>query len=144
MSKELVVKKTFDHFQSGYCCSESICKAIAEAFSDQSIDISKTASAFCGGVGGTKEELCGTFTGGLISIGWLFGRSAPGQDNQVTKELAVKYREEFLKQFGSVNCGELLCKFGDQEDSIKCKEMTAKAAGLLFDLIQPIIKKGGE
>lgn len=139
MSKELVEKKSFDYFQSGYCCSEAICQAVVEHFGDQSGDIAKVGSAFCGGIGGTHEEVCGTFTGGLIAIGWLLGRTAPGQELTVTKQLATEFMASFSNQFGSINCRELLDKFGEQDNGIECKRMTADAAGILFDLIDPII-----
>lgn len=139
MLKKIVEKKTFDYFESGYCCSEAICKAITEQFGNPTEDITKMTSAFCGGIGGSKAELCGALTGGLISIGWLLGRSSPNQDNQTTKELAITFQKEFEKRFNSVNCGELLDGFGNQENNIKCKEMTARTAGLLFDLLQPVI-----
>jgi len=138
MTKASIEKKTFDCFQSGYCCSEAICKIITEHFGDPPADIAKSASAFCGGIGGSHEALCGAFTGGLIAIGWIFGRTAPGQDNQLSCNLSNDFHASFINQFASTHCQELLDILGEQVDGMKCKQMTAKAAGLLFESIQSL------
>ncbi|MCK5148649.1 C_GCAxxG_C_C family protein [bacterium] len=135
MTKELIEKKTFDCFQSGYCCSESICKIITEHFGKPPADIAKATSAFCGGIGGSHKDLCGALTGGFIAIGWLFGRTAPGQDNTPTNRLTTEYQHAFVRQFGSANCEVLLDSLGEQTDGLKCKNLTAKAAGILYDAI---------
>ena len=139
MTREMIEKKTFTHFQSGYCCAESVLKSISEHFSNPPEDIAKAASAFCGGFGGTEKEFCGAFTGGLIAIGWLFGRTQPGQDSRITKELTGTYKKAFENRFGSINCAKLLDCFGEQDDYDQCKKMTADAAGILFELVQPFM-----
>lgn len=138
MTKASIEKKTFDCYQSGYCCSEAISKTITEHFGGKPAEIARAASAFCGGIGGSHEDLCGAFTGGVMAIGWIFGRTAPGQDNQVACDLSNDFRDAFKKQFSSTHCSELLNVLGEQVNGIKCKQMTARASGLLYELIRPL------
>jgi C_GCAxxG_C_C family probable redox protein len=129
-------KRAFDYFQSGYHCAESILKTIVELHTEeeaQGKEIPKIASSFCGGIGGTHEDVCGALTGGVIAIGFLCGRMKPGEDIQNAKALASGFRKQFIKEFGSTNCGKILERLGQQENSLKCKKLTATAARLLSE-----------
>jgi len=67
---------TFEYYQSGFTCAEAISKAVLEIFHPKPYPIvPKIASAFSGGLGQSHEELCGAFTGGIIVLSCLFGRS---------------------------------------------------------------------
>ena len=88
-----------------------------------------------GGIGGTHAEACGALTGGIIAIGFLHGRTEPGQDVEYARELAAKFSARFVEEFGSANCGILLEKLGRQHNGLKCKKLTAAAAGLLSELL---------
>lgn len=125
-----------DHFHSGLCCSESVFKAIAEA-SDPSApeDIVKMASGFCGGVGGTHEEACGALTGGIMAIGYLFGRQRPDGVHEKAKDLATEFRKHFLEKFNGTQCAGLLDRLGDQPHDEKCRALTGEAAGLLWQIL---------
>lgn len=115
-------------FESGFNCAESISQAIIEAFSDATPeDIPRVASAFGGGIGGSREEACGALTGGVLAIGYLMGRSSPGEDNERTKKAADDYRQQFRRLSGETKCGTLLDKFGEQEDYHECARLVGKA-----------------
>ncbi len=134
--KEKVESKAFEYFQAGFNCAEAICKAIVEEFATEPYhDIPKVASGFVGGIGGTKEDVCGTLAGGVIALSFLFGRMEPGADIKKLTELAAEFRAEFSKNFSSTNCKVLLEQFGEQDKSDKCKKMTAQAAGILGEII---------
>ncbi len=130
-------QKTFDYFQSGFHCAESISKAIVEIYGETPAhDIPKVASGFGGGIGKCKEDTCGAVTGGIIALGYLYGRTEPGTDFRNAWELSAEFRKQFIDKFGTANCGRLLEQFGEQENMIKCKNMTAEAAGILSALIR--------
>jgi C_GCAxxG_C_C family probable redox protein len=93
------------------------------------------ASAFCGGVGRSHEDVCGAFTGGVIATGFLYGRKEKGKDLSKACAVVSRFREQFIEAFGSTNCELILKKLGDQEKFIKCKKLTAKATGMLADII---------
>ena len=137
ISKKEIEKRAFNYFQSGYHCAESILKTILDQYAQKSeTEIVKAASSFCGGIGGTHKDICGALTGGIIAIGCLFGRLKPGEDIQEAKKLAAEFRKYFIKKFGSSNCGKILERLGEQENSIKCKELTGVAAGMLSELLE--------
>ena len=77
-------------------------------------------------------ETCGALTGGIIALGWFWGRTKPGGDKIKVYELASEFRRRFVEKFGSSNCQTLLDKFGKQENAMKCKKLTAEAAGILW------------
>ncbi len=115
-------------FESGYNCAEAVSQAIIEAFSDATPeDIPRVASAFGGGIGGSREEACGALTGGIIAIGLIMGRSLPQEDNTAAKEAAKAYREKFQQLSGATQCGALLEKFGDQENYHECGKLVGQA-----------------
>jgi C_GCAxxG_C_C family probable redox protein len=137
--REEIEKEAFDYFHSGFCCAESVLKTIVNHHADHPDDnIPRAASAFVGGIGNTCEDVCGALTGGIIAIGCLMGRTEPGVDMQVVKELAAEYRARFIRQFGSTNCGVLLKGFGEQEGDLKCKKLTGVAAGILSELLEEL------
>jgi C_GCAxxG_C_C family probable redox protein len=137
MDKKQVEQRAFDLFQNGFNCAEAVSTAVVEWYGAESKDFTpKAATAFGGGVGGTKCETCGALTGGVIALGWLFGRTEPGTDKQDVYAFATEFRNKFLDSFGSTQCKAILAAFGKQEDLLECKRMTGSAAGILFDILQ--------
>ncbi len=136
MLREEAEKKTFDYFQSGFNCAEAVSKAITDMFGqEQARDIPKVATAFGGGIGRSKEETCGTLTGGIIALGYLFGRVEPAENPNKVHELAAEFRKRFVEKLGASVCKDILKEFGEQENFVKCKKMTAEAAGILAELL---------
>ena len=136
MNREEIEKNSFDYFQSGFNCAESVSMVITEAFAAYPArDIPKVATAFGGGMGRSKAETCGTLTGGIIALGYLYGRMSPSEDPSEVHKLAAEFRKRFIEKNGSSTCHIILEKFGEQENLIKCKKMTSEVAGILHDLL---------
>jgi C_GCAxxG_C_C family probable redox protein len=137
MEREEIKNKAFNYFQSGFNCAEAVSKTITEFFSKEpALDIPKVATGFGGAIGGTKcEATCGAVSGGVIALGWLFGRMEPSDDKQKIYDLASEFRSQFIDKFGSTNCQTILNSFGVQENMFKCKKMTAEATGMLWDIL---------
>jgi C_GCAxxG_C_C family probable redox protein len=136
MTKRQVEKKTLEYFKSGLCCTEAIVKAVVEIYADQTCDaIPKIGSGFCKGIGRSGEDFCGAVAGGVIALGYLHGRSSGDEDLANPCRYAAEFRDRFLSKYGTTNCGQLLSNFGEQENAAKCKAMTAKAAGIIADML---------
>jgi len=136
MDKKQIEQQAFDLFNGGFNCAEAISTVIVEwRVSGRAAYITKAATAFGGGIGGSKCENCGALTGGVIALGWLYGRTEPGADKQDAYALATEFRNKFLDAFGSTQCKVILEAFGQQENLLKCKRMTGAAAGILFDIL---------
>lgn len=130
-------KKAFDYHRSGFHCAEAVSKAIIETYGEgSSNDIPKVATAFGGGMGRSKQEICGALSGGMIALGYLFGRSMPETDWTAISELAAKLRQRFIRQFETTNCGTLLEKFGPQENMMRCKKLSGEVADMLANIIE--------
>ena len=137
MEKKEIEQKAFDLFQNGFNCAEAVSAAIVEWHGSAPVEYAtRSATAFGGGIGGTKCETCGALTGGVLALGWLFGRTTPGADKQDAYAFAAEFRNKFIDSFGSTQCKVILDAFGKQENLLECKRMTAAAAGMLFDLLQ--------
>lgn len=135
-------ERAFGYHKSGFHCAEAVSKAIVEVYGNNiNSDIPKVATAFGGGVGRTHQDTCGAMSGGVIAIGFLFGRSEAGVDWAASAELAAKLRQRFLQKFGTTNCDALLSMFGPQENMMRCKQLSGETAAMLADIIEEHIKE---
>ena len=129
-------ERAFSYFSSGgFHCAESISRTIVELHGGEpDTVVHKVAAGFRGGLGGTHEDVCGALTGGIVAIGYLYGRTEPGRDLQKATELTVAFRKRFLDAFGSTNCEKVIENLESSGVS-NCQEMTGIAAGLLSELL---------
>ncbi len=144
MDREEIVQKAFGYHSGGYHCAEAVSKAIVEAYGDQpSSEIPRVASAFGGGAVKTFDGTCGALTGGLVALGYLYGRMEPGlgEAKKEVFQLAKEFGKRFVAEFGASNCNSILEKLGPQEHMNKCKQPSGTAAGLLSDILEE--KTGG-
>ncbi len=138
--REEIEQRVFDYFQSGFNCAEAVSKAMVELYSKEThTAIPNVATAFGGGIGGSKAETCGALTGGIIAIGCIFGRKEPKDDKKAAYQLAAEFREKFIETFGASTCRTILEGLGEQENLIKCKKMTARAAGILYTILDGVM-----
>jgi C_GCAxxG_C_C family probable redox protein len=94
------------------------------------------ATGFSGGLGSTKQELCGALSGGVMVIGALFGRSSLEEDDQPAIDLAVQYRQRFLEAFGYTRCQELRDEVVDAPGGLgSCGQLVEQAATILLELL---------
>lgn len=136
MKEHTIEQQTFEYYQSGFNCAEALTKSVIEAFSKEAgPDIPKVASAFCGGVGATKEELCGALSAGILVIGFFTGRTHPTENLQDAKTLASDLRNQFIEQYGATKCQTILEQLGPQENKMKCKKLTANVSGMVSRLL---------
>lgn len=136
MDRAEIEAKTFEVFDSGFCCAESISKVVLEALgAEHTPAMTRLASGFIGGIGRTKEDVCGGLVGGVMVLGFLYGRSQPGQNVDELCKKAGIFREQFTALQGSTLCPVILERLGEQEGMVKCKRFIAEAAGILIELL---------
>jgi C_GCAxxG_C_C family probable redox protein len=95
----------------------------------------RMANPFGGGVGGTREELCGALAGGLMVIGAIYGRTDSSQDDAQSYELAKQYREAFLAEFGTTQCAPIRDAFVKPDGSHGCDVVVARSARALLGVL---------
>jgi len=104
-------------------------------FGNVSAEAMKMASLFAGGLAGTREEMCGALSGGLMLLGILYGRSKPGEDEQLARQLAARLRERFLAEFGTTQCRPVRAQVAGPDDSGSCAPVAERGAALLLELL---------
>jgi C_GCAxxG_C_C family probable redox protein len=114
-----------------YYCSEAIVATIRKHFqADMPIESIAMASGFPIGVGGA-QCICGAVPGGVLCIGYFFGRTTP-QDTKVTK--AMELSNELLSYFKSrhkVPCCKVHVKdmeLGSDVHMEQCAKFTGEIA----------------
>nr|MBC7245237.1 C_GCAxxG_C_C family protein [Chloroflexota bacterium] len=95
----------------------------------------KMASTLAGGLGGTRQELCGALNAGVMIIGALYGRTRPGEDEAVARELAARFRERFLTTFGTTQCAPIRARFETTGKSGFCAPVAEQAVLLLCTVL---------
>jgi len=110
MKKEISIKKIREDaeasFRKGdFYCSEAILHSINENFElNMSDETLAMASGFPVGIGKSKC-VCGAVTGGILSLGFFFGRSKGGDDKvQNTLVLANELQQSFRDKYGCLCC----------------------------------------
>jgi C_GCAxxG_C_C family probable redox protein len=101
-------------------------------------DFVRMSTGFGGGVGQSREELCGALSAGVMLIGALHGRALVGEDKDVCNRLVTRYRQRFEESFGSTNCGELRRSGYGADGHTPCAELVARAASILLDVLDEV------
>ena len=101
--------------------------------------MTRMATGFSGGLGDTREALCGALSGGVMVIGALFGRASLEEDDRPAIDLAARYRERFLETFGYTQCTMLREEVVDAPGGPgSCGELVERAATILMGLIDEV------
>ncbi len=73
--------------------------------------IPRIATGFCSGISRTGG-MCGAVSGAIMGIDLVTGRNSPAESLEANYALIQKLISRFEKQYGSVNCRQLLgCSF---------------------------------
>jgi C_GCAxxG_C_C family probable redox protein len=88
----------------------------------------KMTTGFAGGVGDTRQELCGAFSAGVMIIGALYGRTAIGADHSACIQKTRAYRQRFQEVMGSISCFELRAERYGSEGIEPCSVLVERAA----------------
>jgi C_GCAxxG_C_C family probable redox protein len=136
MNREQVEQRTYDLFQGGLMCSEAVLAAVLESSGVPAADFTpRIATAFGGGVGRCREELCGAISGGLMAMGMLQGRAKAGENWDGIAATASEFRDRVKALTGHTRCKDVLDALGPQQNMEKCKRFTASTAGILHELL---------
>ena len=96
----------------------------------------RMVSVLAGGVGGSRQEMCGALSASVLLIGALYGRSQLGEDEERARNLAAKYRHRFLARFGETRCAAIYEGIHSSEGPGSCSRVAEGAAELLLDLLE--------
>jgi len=144
---EQAPQRSLELFRSGFFCAESVLQAIAESQGIQSDLIPRIATGFCSGISRTGG-MCGAVSGGIMGIGLVAGRDSPAESLEPAYTLSQKLIGAFEKQYGSVNCRQLIgCDLNTEEGQRyfmennlmeRCLQCAADATSMAVSLIDEL------
>lgn len=102
----------------------------------------RIATGFSGGIGGTKQELCGVFTMGAAVISALYGRTSSEMEDQDCQDLVALYRQRFLDRFGTLQCAALRENGYGSEDGESCSILAERGVQILMEVIEACRQEG--
>jgi len=93
-------------------CSQCVIAALQDVLGVGSDDVFKAATGLAGGTGLTCDSGCGAYMGGVLFLGSILGRerknfSDPEGVRFKTHKLVRKFRDEFIREYGSVVCRDI-------------------------------------
>lgn len=127
MTKEERIKKAEDLFMQGYNCAQSVTAAFADIYGYTEEQALKLSAGFGGGIGRMRLT-CGAACGMFILAGMDCGssdindREGKSANYKVVQDLA----DAFKKEFGTLECAELLKLKKDTPLSHEASERTAE------------------
>ncbi|MBR2018049.1 MAG: C_GCAxxG_C_C family protein [Prevotella sp.] len=127
MTKEERIKKAEDLFMQGYNCAQSVTAAFADIYGYTEEQALKLSAGFGGGIGRMRLT-CGAACGMFILAGMDCGssdindREGKSANYKAVQDLA----DAFKKEFGTLECAELLKLKKDAPLSHEASERTAE------------------
>ena len=131
-------------YVAGLNCAERVFLTV-RAFVETDIPPEAVAllSGLGGGVGGTREGVCGAVSGGVAAIGLIYGRPSPPAGS---KELAYEVCRDFVCQFqtafGATVCRDLIGDLlhegttaAEERRKARCCQYTLKAIQMCLDTL---------
>jgi C_GCAxxG_C_C family probable redox protein len=94
----------------------------------------RVSCPFGGGVGGTRQEICGALSGGVIVLGALWGRATSDQSDDAVNRLSATLRERFLARYGSTICQPV--REIARDEITRCLPVVEESVRLLVDVIE--------
>jgi C_GCAxxG_C_C family probable redox protein len=93
----------------------------------------RISNPFMGGIAGTQSNACGALSGGLIVLGYRYGRTDASQDDSVCVELYRQFYQRFEQAFGlnNVNCQVLY----ENRENNSCTRYVTTATRLVLEII---------
>lgn len=96
-------------------CAQCVLLAAMESLGEENNDVFRSATGFADGIGLTGDGHCGALSGGVMAIGYLFGRKREDfpRRGKMMKALLLsrELRDRFHKKYGTCRCHDLQVKF---------------------------------
>ncbi|MDD2371223.1 MAG: C-GCAxxG-C-C family protein [Firmicutes bacterium] len=106
MSKDYE-KKALEYFSNGYNCSESSLLIGCDILGIKDPIIPRVATCFGGGINGCGN-ICGLYTGAMMSIGIKYGRDTHIESRETANKIGREFHDFWINNIGKLNCCDLL------------------------------------
>lgn len=127
------------YYEAGNWCGESVVRAVNEALgSPMPAEISKLASGFCEGLGGSRC-ICGALAGGVMASGLVTGRSGPGDAWEPSYDAAAELRRRWIADQQATTCAEVVDRIGGMDLPqrwLHCTELVGRTARWVIEIAE--------
>ena len=118
-------EKALHYFHQGFNCAQSVFAAMADQVGMSETAALRFSSAFGAGLGRMRGT-CGAFSGLCMVAGFCKGNlTGNPEDKEIIFSLTRELAEAFKKEFGSLNCRDLLQLDSEMEKSARPSERTS-------------------
>jgi len=142
-------------------CAQSVFAAVTETLGMENDVVLRAATGFADGIGLTGDGHCGSLSGAVMAISYLFGRKKEEfhRRGKMMKALLLcrQLENRFMAEYGTCRCHDLQVKFygrffnlidaADLEAAVKagvierCSSLAGEVAGMAVDLILEQLEK---
>ena len=141
---ELAFNKAKQYEMFGGGCSQCTLAGIFDAIGVKDDTIFKAATGLADGVGLTGDGHCGALSGGVLAIGYFFGREKKDFGNMMKlvkgNLLSKKLHGRFVQKYGTCRCADLqISFFGRFYNLYDPEEMTAAIKAGLLDTCSTLV-----
>ena len=141
---ELAFSNAKQYEMRGGGCSQCALSGIFDALGVQNDDIFKAATGLADGVGLTGDGHCGALSGGVLAIGYFFGRDKAdfADMKKLVKGnlLSKKLHDRFVEKYGTCRCFDLQTSFyGRFYNLYDSQEMKAAMKAGLLDTCSTLV-----
>lgn len=134
-NRPAVLRSIVECYLEGQHCAEVMFGKLGQYY-DPDFDpaLARIATGF-GGPAAEASDVCGALAGGLMVIGYLFGRSDAVESHEECWRFGREFRERFLGELGGTSCYHFTGGEFNQHTHRQCAAVVARAATLLLDLL---------
>jgi C_GCAxxG_C_C family probable redox protein len=130
------------YFSEGFYCSEAVIAAVRDNLGKSiPAELIAVGSGFPTGIGGARC-LCGALAGGVIVIGYLFGRSSPREDKKVDRAMGLSkiLHDYFISKYQVTCCRRQTRdkELGSPEQIAYCQGITGEIAWKTAEIIAQV------
>ncbi|MGQ9459099.1 MAG: C-GCAxxG-C-C family protein [Anaerolineae bacterium] len=94
-------------------------------------------TGLAGGVGNTREELCGALSSGVVILSALYGRASPEESDEAAYRWSALYRERFRNALGTTHCQTLRDRVGARPGNREpCAQVVEQATQILLGVLE--------
>lgn len=136
MKEEKIKEIVYRNYNDGFHCAEAIANTIKELFPKKSDISCNAASGFCGGIGGCKQDVCGALSGGIVALGFIYGRQKGEINISKLVSISAEFRQSFITKYKTTVCMDVIKNLENMTEYNGCRDLTAKTTWILYNLIK--------
>ncbi len=133
---EKYLSEAAEYHKNGYSCAESVLHTFRDKLPFTLSDETMRIATCFGGQAVGESGFCGAFTGSIMVLSLLVGRSSTQQSKETAQAYSREFGTRFVNQFGSNACKPLqIHVYGSPEQKANCRRITSTAACMMAEFL---------